>query len=675
MATKRSFLVLAVTILPIIANGQTVLSVEGTTEIGYSPDDGGSPNFTLTADFISEQVSSVTATVVSMQAPSERKLSLDACKVEPQTANNIANRATFVVTIASQILVRPGEYQCKVRFDGLKKDGNLILPAVSKDLKITRLEPGLTAASLQERTVRIVRPALFYFCIPFLDKCDLPRARLRLTESTRDSPIASLAVVAGTVVEAGTMRQGRGTATPNSTPYSLDAGGSKEIVIGLADFDSVGEFETELLFESPNFAASKSQKLKIEVSDFWLLPLLMILAGVCGGAWVNKFVKETRPAIEMQLDILTLRERLRRLRPSLENPVERDRFREIEEVLEEVERHISINSLQTAQTQLTSAITKLTALEKDILTALSQQHSRLAELRRDFADIERHPLFSATKLDQVAESLGKAESDLDARKPGSARVRIDDATSSIRRLCVGRHKELLGKLAALNLASTDEGLKAAMQISASIETALAPPSDPNAVADFTSTLASLEKFADKVDALESKQQSLGGRPTRQVAQVQAQARISVLTLPSERQAGRLIKFELHGLSPDTKPEPIKWAFGDGTEAAGEEVSHTYFRQGYYTVSADDGTSEVSLQVFVMPSTIAQKRNVLIETLQRKDWIVTVIAASLAALAGLTQLYVDQIFGTLDDYIVALLWGFGIERAVRGFSAVFAKVTA
>ena len=47
---------------------------------------------------------------------------------------------------------------------------------------------------------------------------------------------------------------------------------------------------------------------------------------------------------------------------------------------------------------------------------------------------------------------------------------------------------------------------------------------------------------------------------------------------------------------------------------------------------------------------------------------------LACLTGLIYLYVGKAFGTVTDYSLAILWGFGIDNGIRGFAPVLAKLT-
>jgi hypothetical protein len=130
------------------------------------------------------------------------------------------------------------------------------------------------------------------------------------------------------------------------------------------------------------------------------------------------------------------------------------------------------------------------------------------------------------------------------------------------------------------------------------------------------------------------------------------------------------------LIDDPPPGPVAWTFGDGATGTGLDVEHVYMRRGSYRVvaSLNDGTT-AELDLNVMPSELVEMQAALIATMRRNDLIVTSIAVVLAVATGLLQLYIDKPFGTLSDYIVALIWGFGIERTTRGFAAIFTAMKA
>lgn len=672
LTTRLSLIAIAVTMMSAAADGQTILTVAGTAELAFPSAGDQAPEFNLTADFDTEQVGSVSAVPVTVKGPSGRQLNRDVCKIEGPTTGQFPNRVSYVATFASSALVRPGEYLCTLRFDATKKGGTEVLAAVQKELKVTRLEPDLTADSTQERTIAIVRP------FPGLCKwaartCGSGEARLRVTESTRDSPVDSLAVVPGPVFETGTTRQTAGSAMPTATPLALPPGGSGEVVVTLNSFAFAGQFETGLSLESPNFAASKSQTLKIEVTDFWLYPLIVILLGVWGGAWVNKFVNRTRPAMELQLAIVPFRDRLLGLKSSLEEPSDRIRYQDIARMLDDVDGLISSNKPEAAQAQLKVAETQLNDLKEKITKAVSAQHGRLTELQRDLDDTVLHDMFSQLDRDAEGDKLEKAGSDLDSGRPVAAGKHISEVENTLRQTYADVRQKLVDTLDAYHPPPPEAKLKAANEISAKVHAALERPDDTDTLTDFSKALTLLLQLDAAVDKLEPQAAVLRGRGPPRTSTVSTEPRIRILTATSDRRAGDSIRFRLEPSPAGIAGDDIRWTFDDAEEASGVEVGHTFFVTGTHTVSVAFGSSQPSLEVLIMPSRPVQQRDALIEVLNRKEWIVSMIAALLAALSGLSQLYVDQAFGSLNDYIGAVLWGFGVERGLRGFSAVFTKL--
>jgi hypothetical protein len=83
------------------------------------------------------------------------------------------------------------------------------------------------------------------------------------------------------------------------------------------------------------------------------------------------------------------------------------------------------------------------------------------------------------------------------------------------------------------------------------------------------------------------------------------------------------------------------------------------------------TAAVSLSIAARPAAKLVARAGFV--LWRNEILVITIAAVLAAVGGVLELYANNSFGSVQDYLLALLWGFGIEKTVRGFNAVYAAL--
>jgi len=62
-------------------------------------------------------------------------------------------------------------------------------------------------------------------------------------------------------------------------------------------------------------------------------------------------------------------------------------------------------------------------------------------------------------------------------------------------------------------------------------------------------------------------------------------------------------------------------------------------------------------------------------LKRYDRIIGFVSVGVATVIGLQALYFGHQWGGVEDMIVALVWGFGVDASVRGFGAVFTRLNA
>jgi len=60
----------------------------------------------------------------------------------------------------------------------------------------------------------------------------------------------------------------------------------------------------------------------------------------------------------------------------------------------------------------------------------------------------------------------------------------------------------------------------------------------------------------------------------------------------------------------------------------------------------------------------------------RDLTISGVALLLAAITGLLYLYLGtrKPFGSIQDYLLAFLWGFGIDNSVRGFTDILKKIS-
>jgi hypothetical protein len=195
--------------------------------------------------------------------------------------------------------------------------------------------------------------------------------------------------------------------------------------------------------------------------------------------------------------------------------------------------------------------------------------------------------------------------------------------------------------------------------------------------------------ADSKSQLDRAQQLLDDFAQAAVAQVEAarltEPHIEVRDAPRDRTTDTQIRFRVVGLSPALATEDtVRWYFGDGSAPetrSGEATSHRFPEPDDYDIVAEvlrgKGQTidpQLAQRVTIAPGRTAVQLKSLWRQIQAADVALSGIALALACLLGLEYLYVGKTFGSLTDYITAILWGFGLDNGVRGFSAVLAKIT-
>jgi hypothetical protein len=166
--------------------------------------------------------------------------------------------------------------------------------------------------------------------------------------------------------------------------------------------------------------------------------------------------------------------------------------------------------------------------------------------------------------------------------------------------------------------------------------------------------------------------------------VEAETRLVATEPPDARTTDAPVGFKIqdeeHLLQ---RGDEYRWYF-ESSQPATTNVpaeSHSFASEGAYRVKVEvwRGTDsgpvvQLSLPVTVLPGRTQSKLNTVWKAVLVTEMVPTVVALILACLTGILYLYVNKAFGTLADYLGALLWGFGIDSGVRGYAAVFKRIT-
>ena len=83
------------------------------------------------------------------------------------------------------------------------------------------------------------------------------------------------------------------------------------------------------------------------------------------------------------------------------------------------------------------------------------------------------------------------------------------------------------------------------------------------------------------------------------------------------------------------------------------------------------SADTTLQVTQGPAVKQILRDAF--ALKANEWVLTALAVLVATLTGVLALYVDKPFGTLTDYVCAIIWGLGIKKSVHGFGSVYSAI--
>jgi hypothetical protein len=156
--------------------------------------------------------------------------------------------------------------------------------------------------------------------------------------------------------------------------------------------------------------------------------------------------------------------------------------------------------------------------------------------------------------------------------------------------------------------------------------------------------------------------------------------ITVLNRPENRSTDTPISFQIKGNFPADCV--VQWYFGDGTThfSGGLNYEHTYDRPGSYRVEAQVAKdqnilSHLSRLIMILPGQKEKSLAEIRKALLYIDLTISGVAFLLAAITGLLYLYLGtgKPFGTIQDYLLAFTWGFGIDNSVRGFASVLKAI--
>jgi hypothetical protein len=139
-----------------------------------------------------------------------------------------------------------------------------------------------------------------------------------------------------------------------------------------------------------------------------------------------------------------------------------------------------------------------------------------------------------------------------------------------------------------------------------------------------------------------------------------------------------------GLSFPADFNVVQWNFGDGSMTFPVQnltMQHLYETSGTYNVDVqllkNDqplAGGKFSQQLAVRAGQTEMSVEEIRGGIRTANWGITIAALLIAGVTGLIYLYMGKPFGSPKDYFLALLWGFGINESVKGFTEVYGRIT-
>jgi hypothetical protein len=150
---------------------------------------------------------------------------------------------------------------------------------------------------------------------------------------------------------------------------------------------------------------------------------------------------------------------------------------------------------------------------------------------------------------------------------------------------------------------------------------------------------------------------------------------------ADPQAHETLRFEVAGANL-ASGDTVLWDWDDGKRerTTGPSASHAYDSSGTFNVAAtiirSDGRQE-PVRAFVLVVRPVLESSTVMGLRLRRDaasFAVFLISLVVATLSGLLALYFGKTFGSATDIIGAIFWGLGLDITVRGFGAIFSKLS-
>ena len=596
------------------------------------------------------------------------------------------------ITLEPQVseFIKPGKYHVTLLIEG-KGPGDAPVSLTTTIILILPLAK-IDVESLKERTIELSR------CWPNGEaKITVP---FYFVETTSNSIVRNLKVLGQEIFLEGSKVVVPGKVLPklpqlDSAPIdSIDPGGQIEVNVDFSGLKLTGNFVTDLIVSSPSLEKRQSIPIKLRVTDKWIFPLLIIFLGVLGGFFTNYLSQKWKPRKENDYRILKLRSELNELSRGIKAPEKVEKLYNIRQNLLNAEEQNDRGDADSVKPLLDKIQNDLDAFRKlqvkEAAETLVETNSLKTEVELIESQLKNIKPDEATTLQSILRQTETIKNQLSIGEVDTAKETFLNSQKSFSEFRKGRLRKELEEqqrqisTMQLQLSQNPKEEQQIESLSKEVEEAISN-------GKFNEARQKLDERADTIKNLASRV-SRGARPISSLTTLlptfgqkqllAARQEIVVLNQPENRTTLADIHFQIK-MPQNTiqSGDQFQWDFGDGTptQEGNESISHRFQRPGAFRVEtrlirSGQHVKSLSEVVNILPGQVDESLQKIKRSILMSDFFISGIALILASLTGLLYLYVGKPFGSLSDYLLALLWGFGLDNSVRGFAGVLKKVT-
>jgi hypothetical protein len=612
---------------------------------------------------------------------------VSAPELQPEEITTDGSRVTLKLN--QSLLNKPGEYHVLLLFAGTDANRKKVTATVTPIL--VRPAAEINVDEIKEQTIEVWRNTPFSTAAVTF--------RLPLLETTGKAELQDIRWLDQSIFFKDTKKHVPGsvtvvpvsqpTPTAAQTPPPSDAAYFDVKVVGL---ERAGEFETNLIATSPSFSGRKVIPIRLNVSDAPWFPLLVILCGVGGGFLTNYIAGRWRGRQLNRLTILQLKGELSRWRALVRAPEKAEQVEGMWRQLRNAEEANEISDAAEVKKQLDAIETALDAFRKEEATAKDAALKALATMRSKVKTYTEQsgPLQPDEQGDMqaIGDRLLDAERLIGQDQVDYAQEKLTAADELYTNLYKRRLLKSLARLTAEFNSLKQQTESADQQASKDLINEAHVLLDQNKLDEARTKLEELNAALAELETKKTGPSFARMGPVQpfeeipRVVEPPQLTRINIITAPGERTTDVDIRFEIVDsqqlLIDDDK---FRWIFGEprAQQENGRVVNYQYREDGDYEVKVDVLRNNQVFRNFktsitILPGRAGRARAGILENIKSADIMLSIIALVLASVTGLLVFYVGKAyFGSLSDYLLALLWGFGIDNSVRGFAEVLGKI--